>query len=286
MSDLKRQSSVMKTGVITGEYSMDSKDGERACAIADCGTMHRNGYIILLPNGDLSYIGHKCGVKYFGKEWLQVRRKQYQSARNKQAKQSALEEALKELAERIRTLPLAETAETAWARAVLASFDELPTRLRDTLINRASQNDREILETRDETEAEVAKRRFITNDTTAAGKIPKRITKPIGTLVGLPGISQYTRLTRRLDIEIPAAISAAQVLLSSHDASTSDVKSMLTRIESAIAAIPSAVKHLRAFVDQSNLDLLPRLRDAQFEGIERVEYVHQPMPSLRVVRRG
>lgn len=57
---------------IIGTYSFAKKD-QLPCGLKNCRTKHQNGYVVVTVEGVETHIGNRCGAKYFGVNWGDIK---------------------------------------------------------------------------------------------------------------------------------------------------------------------------------------------------------------------
>ena len=92
---------------------MPNKVGERQCGIAECGTLHRNGYVIEFVDGRCSHVGRHCGRKHFGASVWKI---QLRALKRKEEAAAAAEALLQAKDDAISTIETVRSAPMGWIR--------------------------------------------------------------------------------------------------------------------------------------------------------------------------
>lgn len=275
----------MVSGKLVGDYEMDPKTGLRPCGIAQCHTDHRHGYIVALSGGLLSYIGRHCGRSQFGAEWSRMR-SAFTREKQKQSKERALRELRASLHAQVDNWPSLETEATAWARSVLAAFDEMPATIRQTIESRAKAGDLSVPGSRYETEEEVKRRAFRES---RAGKNlppPQLITFERGPLRGLAALRPSARVDRLLDVVVPTLLREAKALADSDSTPPDDFGKMNKRLTDIVKQLNNSVAQMRQFVEEQNLGLFRFIRPIQLDGVTAVRFESGgPLPKFLIDRK-
>lgn len=261
----------MINGKIVGDYEMDPRSGLRPCGIAQCHTDHRRGYIVELDNGVRSYVGKDCGKSKFGADWQKMR-KTFSMEKHKLSKDRAIRALRSGLRDQIDNWRSLDNKETAWARALLKAFDEIPDTVRKAIEIRANSADPSIFELRQETPEEVRLRAFRENHAHNRLPQPKTITVSRGRLRGLAALRSSARLDNIINVETPVLLQRAKALVSNDSSTPDELGAMSKELSNIEGRIGRCIEQLRQFVDTQNLDLLPFILALQQHGVKSVRH--------------
>lgn len=275
----------MVSGKLVGDYEMDAKTGLKPCGIAQCHKDHRHGYIVALSSGLLSYVGRDCGRSQFGAEWSRMR-SAFTREKREQSKERALRALRAGLHAQVDNWPSLESEATAWARSVLAAFDEMPATIRQAIESCARAGDISVPGSRYETEEEVKRRVFRESRTGKNLPPPQLITFERGPLRGLAALRPGARVDRLLDVVVPNLLGEAKALADGDSAVLDDFGKMSKRLTDIVKQLDNSVAQMRQFVEEQNLGLLRFIRPVQLDGVTAVRFESDgPLPKFVIERK-
>ena len=262
--------SVMTTGRLVQAYHMDQKQGKQPCGM-DCQTPHYFGYLVELPDGRISNVGHNCGKKHFGAQWT-VQTGNVRARAKAVASATAVRERRAEALLALKETPGISAAELERGRAMLAAFEALPKLVKEKLETRARENDGVLHKQRPPSAVELAE---AAKNKTHAPMVAVYAAK----LVGLRGIHPQKRFDVQLD-RIQGRRSALETALARESASADELSAEIRQLREANAAPAVALEELRQFFSESNL---ANLRYLEFRGVWSYRHVEcAGAPTFRV----
>lgn len=247
-------SEMMKAGTLSQPYSMPEKCGERKCGISECGTPHRNGYVICLEGGGFSHVGQHCGRKHFGATNWKVQLRNLRQRR----KAAAAAEALEQAKQRARAAIAGASNKPQGldhALALLSLFDCLPGAFRYELERRASTGQAEIFQLRDPTEADVKRAKFF------GQQRPKTVKVSVGVIADLAAVSP----TGRIESSLSAVARLTGQLadrLHGEEPVTLELVELTNRLQAVTNRLPAEVARTLRFFSAGNIAELSKIPEA------------------------
>lgn len=252
-------------GDLVGDYEMATGDGMRPCGILKCETNHRRGYVVLMPDQRLSYVGRDCGKTHFGASWA-AKRKALTAAQKLAAKTRAIDELKISIRAKIDQWPAFDAPVVQGARLALSQFDRLPEALRSSLENRAQSGDVAVYGFRAPTDDDKRLAKLHNQ------KLPRSIRFDRGPLQGLRGINRKTRIDHLIDQHGSALIREAQAMVDMPDIGSDELNTMLRRLTAFPESVATSLEHLHTFLTDANLKVVTYLLAAQDLGLIGLRY--------------
>jgi hypothetical protein len=170
----------IKLGAMCGKYGMKDQKKER-CSISECQTQHLNGAIVIMQDGGVAGIGHKCGRKYFPHQWKAIQFN-YELIEKRERESIKWANALELANKIIDRLDELEPRISKHNRLRKSFKDRVPKSVVDEVCRRAEKNIPVITVARRLTEDELEIARA-TNDPSGVSGVAEHI---VGSLEGLP----------------------------------------------------------------------------------------------------
>jgi len=252
-------------GDLVGDYEMAPGDGMRPCGILKCETHHRHGYVVLMPDQQLSHVGRNCGKTHFGASWS-AKRKALTAAQKLAAKTKAIDELKMAIRSKIGQWPAFDAPVIQRARLALRQFDRLPETLRSSLENRAQSGDAAVHGFRTPTDEDKRLAKL------HGQKLPNSVRFERGPLQGLHGINRKSRIDYLIDHHGPELIREAQAMVDAPDTGSDGLNTMLRSLIAFPDGVAISLRHLHTFLTDANLKVVTYLFATQDLGLIELRY--------------
>lgn len=261
---------LIERGQRAWEYTFGSKD-MRGCGRKSCPQEHGWGWIVALPGGGFTNIGHDCADRYANKDLWQASLKVYRARLNREARHQAIA-AAREAAQQV-FFYLERSDTLTEANALYESFVEVaPGPLLNEIIKRADRGETRVEVEHYFTESEREIRRAQLDGDRPEGapsvRVPHMELRTLGDLVGLRAFKGG-----RSPKEIGIRVGRLAESLLRRDPSEDDVdgRKALDEDRSALQdlqrSLVTMVTESMRFFSEANLKLLVRLPLAKRLGI-------------------
>lgn len=269
-------SATMTKGDLVQDYEMPLSEGERPCGISECRSDHRRGWLVRLPDGQLSHVGKDCGKKHFAADWTRQIR-QFRADKKATMQAQSLDEARADVARAIaEPIPLS-SSEIDELKAMRSAIDELPAQVRDSLEARANEGNPRLFNYRPPTEAEKKSAKFMKQP------IPDTVAEEVGKFRGLNALRPSQSVVAALE-RIVRQTKALQAMLDT--ASADELRTQTKRLRDMRVELKSIQNQWRLFFEPSNIAQMIYLHQVQKLYTREVRLSADRWPRIVIVRAG